>query len=227
MNMDRWKICLETWSKLPTVFFQMLYGSWKMSRLPQPIITIFGGARISQDSEYARQAKELARKLILSDISIITGGGPGIMQAASCGATESIREKIQARSIGISVAGLLDEPTMKECAQEFLILNEFYARKWLMITFAIGFAIFPGGFGTLDEFAQVITLMQTKKLPGIPVVLIGTHYWNPFVDWLKNSVLQEGLISQNDLSLLRVTDDLDYAFEILKERCEACKIKNR
>lgn len=215
--------CFKVFWQLTGGMAQIMWGAWRISRLPRPIVTIFGGARLEQESLYARQAHELAHELIKQNISIITGGGPGIMRAASCGATHEIRENIQARSIGIAVEGLSEEPA-QECAQEYLIMNQFFARKWLMINYSVAFAVFPGGFGTVDELAEVVTLIQTKKLPGVPVVLIGTQYWKLFMDWLHSSALKEGLITQDDINLIRVTDNLEEALFLLKERCEVCNI---
>lgn len=215
--------CAKVWWHVIKGSMQLIYGSWRISYLVRPIVTVFGGARLKQDSLYARKAHDLAHKLIKQDISVITGGGPGIMRAASCGASHEVREYLRARSIGIAVEGLGEE-SAKECAQEYLIMSNFWARKWLMINYSVAFAIFPGGFGTLDELAQVITLIQTKKLPGVPVVLIGTEYWQPFMDWVHNSALKEGLISKEDINLIRVTDDIDQALILLKERCDMCNV---
>ena len=221
--LSRIGFCTKVWWQVTKGSVQLVYGAWKISRLMHPIVTVFGGARLKQDSPYALQAHELAHKLIKQDISVITGGGPGIMRAASCGATHEVREYLRARSIGIAVEGLGEAPA-QECAQEYLVMSHFWARKWLMINYSVAFAVFPGGFGTVDEFAQVITLIQTKKLPGVPVVLIGTQYWQPFMDWAHNSALKEGLISEEDVNLIRVTDDIDQAFMLLKERCDVCNV---
>lgn len=222
--LSRVGFCTKVWWQATKGSAQLVYGAWRLSRLIRPIVTVFGGARLKQDSPYAQQAHELAHKLIKQDISVITGGGPGIMRAASCGASHEIREYLRARSIGITVEGLKGEESSQECAQEYLVMSHFWARKWLMINYSVAFAIFPGGFGTVDELAQVVTLIQTKKLPGVPVVLIGTEYWQLFMDWMHNSALKEGLISQDDINLIRVTDDVDHALTLLKERCDVCNI---
>lgn len=209
----------------------MIRGAWKLGKLPKPIVTIFGGSRLPQESVYARQAHELAHKLIRCNISVITGGGPGIMRAASCGANHEIRDKVIARSIGISVEGLGEESS-QECTQEYFVMREFYSRKWLMINYSTAFAVFPGGFGTLDEVAGVVTLIQTKKMPGYPVVLIGAEYWKHVIEWMHKSALPSGLISQDDINLICVTDDIDEAVLLLKERTIVCnlpveKLKNK
>ncbi len=215
-------ILCSTWWNLTLVLFQMMYGAWKISRLADPIVTIFGGSRIDQHNKYARQAHELGHALIKDDISVITGGGPGIMRAASCGASHEMRKAIKARSIGISVQGLEGEAASNDCDTDYFVMRQFFSRKWLMINYSVAFAVFPGGFGTLDELAEILTLIQTKKLSGSPVVLIGVNYWKPFVDWLHDTVLQQGLITQEELGLFKVTDDLDHARFLLKEHCKLC-----
>lgn len=215
--------CLKVAWQLSRVFIQMIRGAWKLGKLPKPIVTICGGHLLTQDSPYARLAHQLAHKLIQENISVITGGGPGIMRAASCGATHQIRDKITARSIGISVEGLKEEDS-SECTQEYFVMREFFARKWLMINYSVAFAIFPGGFGTLDEFAEVVTLIQTKKLPGVPVVFIGKDYWKHLFEWMHKSALKEGLITKEDINLIHLTDDIDEALILLKERCQMCNV---
>ena len=210
-------------SSLFRTTFQLIYGVWKVSRLPEPIVTVFGGARLKQDDFYAQQAHELSHRLARANISVITGGGPGIMEAANCGISHEQAKAIRARTLGITVKGLGKKEQVNECAKEYIVMDYFFARKWLMINFSVAFAVFPGGFGTMDELAQVATLMQTEQLPGVPLVLIGTEYWQPFMNWLTDSALKNGLISEKDLNLIRVTDDLDEAFCLLQERCELCK----
>jgi uncharacterized protein (TIGR00730 family) len=200
--------------------FQLIYGVWKVSRLPEPIITVFGGSRLKQEDFYAKQAHILAHRLAKENMSVITGGGPGIMQAASCAVTEEEAKAIRTRTLGITVAGLLKKEPINRCAKEHIVVEYFFARKWLMINFSVAFAIFPGGFGTMDELSEVATLMQTQQLPGVPIVLIGVEYWQPFMDWLINSALKNGLIAKKDLNLIHVTDDLNEAFNVLKGRCD-------
>ncbi len=202
---------------------QLFYGVWKVAQLPHPIITVFGGARFPQDNRYASQAHELAHKLVESNISVITGGGPGIMQAASCGAYEDKRNRLKSRTLGITVKGINKEEPINKCVEDYIVLDYFFARKWLMSNYSIAFAVFPGGFGTLDELTEVLTLMQTKNLPGVPVVLIGKDYWQPFITWLHDYSFKNGLVSAADLAMLQTTDDLDQAVQFLIEQCEKCK----
>lgn len=210
------------WWHLARVYLQLMYGAWRVSGLPQPIVTIFGGSRVLQDNPYAHQANKLAHMLVANDISVITGGGPGIMEAANCGASPKeikIKKDGKIRSIGIGVKGV-EGPN--PCVHEYFSLDYFFARKYLMTRSAAGFVIFPGGFGTLDEFAEVLTLMQTKKMEPMPVILIDTDYWGPFMKWVNDEALQHGLLTKEHVALITLTDDLDRAVSLL---CQHCKLK--
>ncbi|CAN5151129.1 TIGR00730 family Rossman fold protein [soil metagenome] len=196
---------------------QMVYGAWRISKLHMPIITIFGSARMQGSTFYAQKARELGQRFIDADISILTGGGPGIMEAASC----HIKYEGKARSIGIGVRGLEPRPNM--CATEYFELEYFFARKWLLTEFSSGFVIFPGGFGTLDEMAGVLTLIQTKKLKKVPMVLIGKEYWDPFVKWIETEALVHCAVMSAELEFFYVTDNLDDAFCYVLGKCDILK----
>lgn len=210
---QRIKRCIALFLDLLPVVMQLVYGLWRLSKLTHPIITVFGGSKVQQGSIYARQATELAQKLVDHDISVLTGGGPGIMQAANCGAVRHKREG-DVRSIGVGVKGL-EEDLINGCAQEYITMKYFFARKWLLTQYSVGFAVFPGGFGTLDELAEIATLMQTNKLPPVPIVLIGVDYWRPFMTWVHESALKNNMLKKIDVNLLMVTDDIEEAFNIL------------
>ena len=198
------------------IFFNVLYGIWKISKLEHAPVTIFGGARLKADSIYMHKATELAHKLADSGIPVLTGGGPGIMEAASCGATKTKRRVIT--SIGITVSGLADSEPRSPCTPDVIIMDNYNARKWLLIHYSIGFAVFPGGFGTLDELTELLTLIQTKLRDRAPIVLIGKEYWQPIMDWMYDSALKDGLIAQEDVALFTITDDVDEAYKLLKEQ---------
>jgi len=209
-------ICLRTSWSLFRVFWQTIYGVFRVSKLQEPIVSIFGGARVTGDDYYFKQAHELGRRVIELDISVLTGGGPGIMEAASCGAIVSPKGKT--RMMGIGVTDLGEKPN--ECAQEFFALDYFFARKWLLTHFSSAFVIFPGGFGTLDELAEVLTLIQTKKLKRVPIVLFGVEYWHHFMTWLEDEALKHGTISEQDLKLFTITDDLEKVFCLIRDECK-------
>ena len=198
-------------------FFRLIRGVWKLSKLDAPVVSIFGGAKLLQDHPYAVKARQLAEKLMDHDISVITGGGPGIMEAANCGAFKK-EKKRKAKSIGISVHGLPKEEK-NQCSDDYISTHYFFARKWLLSRYSNAFAVFPGGYGTLDELFQVLTLMQTGKLKRVPVVLFEKEYWNSLVDWIKKAQ-KEGLILKEDADLVFVTDDIDEALKHLHKYCQ-------
>ncbi len=205
---------IKLFFELLHVSFQTMRGYWRISKLPKPIVSIFGSARTYQDNIYALQAHELSQKLLAHNISVLTGGGPGIMQAASCNINPT--KDSLARIMGIGVRGLEDRV---DCIQDYFELNYFWARKWLLTQYSQAFVVFPGGFGTLDEVVEILTLMQTKHLPIVPVVFIGVDYWQEFVDWLKNESLHHKMIDPENLQLFVVTDDLNEAFCLVLGQC--------
>jgi uncharacterized protein (TIGR00730 family) len=213
--------CINVFFRLQAVVIQQIYGAWRVSSLPKPIITIFGGARFNQTNIYAKQAHELARMFADEGVSVLTGGGSGIMEAASCGVIASGKGK--GRTMGISVSAINELPN--PCVQEYIELDYFYARKWLLTRYASGFIFFPGGFGTLDELGEILTLIQTGKSKRVPIILIGREYWDPLSKWLTDEALSQGLISKESFDLLHVTDDLNDAFCIVRDRCKLPDIK--
>lgn len=212
-------ICLGVMGRLTRVFFQTIYGVYRISRLEEPIVSIFGGARISGEDIYFQKAHELAQRLVEQNISVLTGGGPGIMEAASCGAIKAPQGK--AKMMGIGVTDLGEKPN--KCAQEYFALDYFFARKWLLTHFSAAFVVFPGGFGTLDELAEVLTLIQTKQLTRVPIILFGVEYWNHFMAWLKDEALKHGTITKEDLKLFTITDDLERVFCLVRDECKVSK----
>lgn len=195
------------------VFFNLLYGIWKLSRLDKAPVTIFGGTHLFPDSLYLVKAHQLANMLAKNGIPVLTGGGPGIMEAANCGAANIEGKIISTMAIGVK--GLDDGGGFNKCVKHSIVMRYFFSRKILLINYSIGFAIFPGGFGTLDELTELLTLIQTGMRQKAPIVLIGVDYWAPFMDWMHNSALNEHLISYSDTSLFIVTDDIDYAYKLL------------
>lgn len=193
--------------ELFTAYFRIVRGMWKIEKLAPPRVTIFGGAKVLKDSVHAQQAHMLGRMLIERGFSVITGGGPGIMEAANCGAYN--KDTVRTHSIGIPVEGVNNEK-INQCVDTVIPTTHFFIRKWLLMRSAVAFAIFPGGFGTLDELAEVLTLMQTNKLKRFPVVLIDRAYWKHLIEWAHNAA-EQGLIAKEDIALLRVTDDIQEA----------------
>jgi uncharacterized protein (TIGR00730 family) len=196
-------------------FFNLLVGIWKIARLPQAPVSIFGSARLAPDNPYMEQAHELAHMLANAGIPVLSGGGPGIMEAVNCGAMRT--GMTTTSTIGISVKGLDEQ--LNCCAVRHIVTRYFFARKWLLIHYSIGFVIFPGGFGTLDELAELLTLIKTKMRPKAPVVLIGTSYWNFFMRWVHEAAIPMGTISAQEAALFTMTDDIGQAFSRIKAHC--------
>lgn len=199
------------------VLFQLINGIWKLSSLKGCPVTIFGGGRLLADSIYVKQAHELARKLKENNIPILTGGGLGIMEAANCAAYSRKKTKIIVSSVSIRVKKLDAEKKIRKCSNVVISLEYFFCRKWILMHYSCGFVIFPGGYGTLDEFMEVITLIQAKVLKVRPIVLVGTQYWKPFISWLNQVVFPMNLISKEDLELFTVTDSMEKAYSILSK----------
>jgi hypothetical protein len=172
-------------------------------------VTIFGSARVREDDPYYAKARELAGLLAKEGFAVITGGGPGIMEAANRGCHEA-----GGLSIGCNIE-LPHEQSVNAYVDLGVEFRYFFARKTMFVKYADGFAIFPGGFGTLDELFESLTLIQTGKIRHFPVVLIGTAYWAGLLDWLRAEAVARGAVSPQDLDLVRCTDDMEEACALL------------
>ncbi len=166
-----------------------------------PAVTIFGSARTPRTDPMYGVAVATARRLGRAGFSIITGGGPGIMEAANRGAREA-----KARSIGCGIE-LPHEQGLNGFVDEAVNFRYFFVRKTMFVKYATAFVIFPGGFGTLDELFEALTLIQTGKIRNFPVILIGCEFWQAMLDWIKSSLLANGKVSPGDLDLMTCTDD--------------------
>lgn len=208
------KTCLFYCVKIPRFIFHFIKGQCIVFSLPRPVVTIFGGARFAVDDFYFKQTHILAERLSRSGISVLTGGGSGIMNAANCGV---FHVKKGSRSVGIGVTDLGDG--RNACAIDYIELDYFFARKFLLINYSDAFVFFPGGYGTLNELSEVLMLIQTKKLKKSPVLLVGVEYRLPFMRWLENELQLHGAIEQKDLDLFVMTDDLDYVHKTICCQC--------
>jgi uncharacterized protein (TIGR00730 family) len=211
---------------LAVTTWRLLWGMWRLTRFPQPAITIFGGARIQQDTLFAGIARTLAKMLAAHGFSIITGGGPGIMQAANEGAIDCLREcsvddkncRYRMVSVGVGLIRLNKE-TANPYVQENIVMAHFFARKWLLVRYSVGFVIFPGGFGTFDELFEIVTLVQCNRMEKVPIVLINKAFWAPLERWIEEQILPHGLISQEDRHIMAIVDTAEEAFEIIQYHC--------
>jgi uncharacterized protein (TIGR00730 family) len=180
-------------------------GFEAVDRIDRPAVTIFGSARIRTDDPVCDQARETARLFAERGWAVVTGGGPGVMEAANRGAQEA-----GGLSIGFNIQ-LPHEQRSNPYVDLSLTFRHFYVRKTMFVKAAEGFVVFPGGFGTVDELFEALTLIQTGKIFHFPVVLVGSDYWEELLGWVRNELLADGMISPEDLDLLYVTDDLDDA----------------
>ena len=176
-----------------------------------PAISIFGSARLTEDSPYYQAAKQVAQALSQAKFSIITGGGPGVMQAANTGAYQQ-----GARSIGLNIDLPMEQkPNPNQDIN--LHFRYFFVRKLMFVKSSIGYVVFPGGYGTLDEFFEALTLTQSQKIRHFPIVLYGSSYWKGLIDWLQTEVLQLGCIQDDDLKLFHLVDSPDEVLPIIQQ----------
>ncbi|HLR31900.1 MAG TPA: TIGR00730 family Rossman fold protein [Fodinibius sp.] len=178
-----------------------------------PCISMFGSARTAADHDFYTLAQETAKKITREGFGIITGGGPGIMEAANKGAKEG-----KGKSVGLGITLPHEQGVNTFVDKHYVInFNYFFARKVMFVKYAQGFIVFPGGFGTLDEFFEALTLIQTRKIEAFPVVLVGTEYWGGLVDWIRDTMVNNGTISEDDVDLFQLTDSPDEVVEIISD----------
>lgn len=199
----------ESW-RMFRVMGELVEGFDKLSSI-EPAVTIYGSARLGADDELYTQTEEIALRLGELGFSIITGGGPGVMEAANKGAL-----KAGVTSVGLNIE-LPEEQVCNDYTTKSITFNHFFVRKVMLVKYAAAFVIMPGGLGTLDELTEVLTLMQTHKIKPFPVVLFDSKYWKGFLGWLRSSVLTRDFISEDDFSLLRVCDSPDEVIEAVQK----------
>jgi len=186
-------------------------GLEKVALIDRPAVALFGSARVREGSSPYEQAEVVARKFGEAGWAVVTGGGPGVMEAANRGAREG-----GGLSVGFNIV-LPHEQHVNHYLDIEYTFDHFYARKVAFVRPSEGFVIFPGGFGTLDELFESLTLIQTGKIQHFPVVLFDSDYWRGLVDWIRGELLADGMISPDDIELLHVTDDADEAVRLVLE----------
>jgi uncharacterized protein (TIGR00730 family) len=174
-------------------------------------VSVFGSARTTVDDPHYVMAEEVGRRLAEAGFAVITGGGPGTMEAANKGATEA-----GGLSVGLGIE-LPFEAGLNPYVELGVNFRYFFARKTMFVKYSQGFIVAPGGFGTLDELFEALTLVQTRKVTSFPVVLLGSAYWSGLIDWLRGSALAAGTIGDVDLDLLTVTDNPEEAARVMVE----------
>ena len=209
----------ESW-RLFRILGELVEGFDSLSGV-EPAVSIYGSARIGPDDELYKQVEEIAQRLGDAGFTIITGGGPGVMEAANKGAFRA-----GVASVGLNIQ-LPEEQAPNVYTTQSITFRHFFVRKVMLVKYATAFIIMPGGLGTLDELTEILTLMQTHKIRPFPVVLFNSNYWKGFLDWLHTSVLTEGFISEEDVSLLRVCDETDDVIETVCQWYEKQEIVGR
>jgi uncharacterized protein (TIGR00730 family) len=189
----------ESW-RMFRIMGELVEGFDKLSGV-EPAVSIYGSARVKPDDDIYKNAEDIAYRLGKMGFSIITGGGPGVMEAANKGAARA-----GVTSIGLNIE-LPEQQHVNPYVTKTMSFNHFFVRKVMLVKYATAYIIMPGGLGTMDELTEVLTLMQTHKIKPLPVILFNSRYWDGLLDWLENIVLLKGFISENDFNLLRVSDN--------------------
>jgi uncharacterized protein (TIGR00730 family) len=193
---------------------EFLSGFQMVLQIDRPAVSLFGSARVREGSGVYRTALEAGRLFAEAGFAVVTGGGPGVMEAANRGCKEG-----GGLSIGFNIELPHEQGINPYCDVE-MTFKHFYARKTMFVKAAEGFVILPGGFGTLDEMYEALTLIQTGKVMNFPVVLVDTDYWEEMLEWLREEMLEDGMVSSEDVDLLHATDEPAEAVRIVVEHYE-------
>ena len=199
----------DSW-RLFRIMAEFVDGFDTLSTVKNPAVSIFGTARIGPENPFYRQAEEIARGLVEAGYAVITGGGPGIMEAGNKGAMEA-----GGTSIGLNI-NLPFEQRQNRYANLPLEFKYFFVRKVMLIKYAMAFICMPGGFGTMDELFEAITLIQTRRIKSFPIILVGSDYWKGLIDWIKGPMLETGKIEEKDLFIINQLDEVDEIVNFIK-----------
>lgn len=220
MNKRLKKAIQKDWNEIKTsdswqifkVMSEFVDGFQKMARIG-PCVSFFGSARVDETTKVYRDAREIAAKLAAKGYGIITGGGPGVMEAANRGASD-----VEGTSVGLNIELPHEQSSNVYIDRDKLMeFDYFFVRKVMFVKYSQAFIVMPGGFGTLDELFEAITLIQTKKIEKFPIVLFDSSYWNGLVDWIKERLLADKYISKEDLNLFHVCDNPDEVVQFIDE----------
>lgn len=212
LNEKTWdeKVTRDSWMVFK-IMSEFVDGYEKLTKLG-PCVSIFGSARLKEDSPYYKMAVDIAEKITQLGFGVITGGGPGIMEAGNRGAKNG-----GGKSVGLNIDLPFEQHFNPYIDKDFTIdFNYFFIRKVMFMKYSQGYVVMPGGFGTLDELSEALTLIQTGKISRFPIILVGSDYWTGLLDWFKKSLLDNGMISEGDLNLFRVVDSADEAVAHIK-----------
>ncbi|MDY7577569.1 TIGR00730 family Rossman fold protein [Herbaspirillum sp. RTI4] len=189
----------ESWHML-TIMAEFIESTERLSEL-RPAVSVFGSARIKPDNPYYDLCVDISRRLSDEGFAVISGGGPGIMEAANKGAFEGLSS-----SVGLNIE-LPHEQTSNKWQDISITFRHFFARKVAFVRYADAYVVLPGGFGTMDELSEALTLIQTGKSRRIPVILVGSTFWSGLLDWFRSQLVADGMIAEKDLDLMQVIDD--------------------
>lgn len=193
----------DTWS-IFKIMAEFVEGFEKLSKIG-PCVSVFGSARTLPGTRYYDLAEEIAYKIAKDGYGIISGGGPGIMEAANKGA-----QRANGKSVGVNIKLPFEQaPNPYIDHDKVITFDYFFVRKTVFIKYSQGFVVLPGGFGTLDELFEALTLIQTKKIAKFPIILAGKEYWQGIYDWICNTMLEQGNVSPEDLNLFKIADSAD------------------
>ncbi len=194
------------------IMSEFVEGFEKMAQIG-PCVSVFGSARTKPENKYYQLAEEISYKLTKSGYGVISGGGPGIMEAANKGA-----QKGGGKSVGLNIELPFEQNPNPYIDRDKLIsFKYFFVRKVVFLKYSQGFVAMPGGFGTLDELMEALTLIQTTKIASFPIILVGTDYWKGIVDWIKGTMLSEGNISPEDVNLFHIVDSPNEVVNIIND----------
>ncbi len=200
----------DTW-RVFRIMAELVEGFEALSNVG-PAVTVFGSSRLQPGSPYYNKCLKVAENLARSGFTVISGGGPGIMEAANKGAQNG-----NGTSVGLNIALPMEQSAnmFQDIRVEF---RYFFVRKLMFVKYAVGYVIFPGGFGTMDELFEALTLIQTRKIRSFPVILVGKQYWAGMIDWMRSSVLKQGNIDAADLELFHLVEEPEEVCEIITRR---------
>lgn len=199
----------ESW-RMFRILGEFVEGFDKLSGIG-PAVSIYGSARLKPDDVLYTQTIEIARRLGELGFAVITGGGPGIMEAANRGASEA-----GATSIGLNIV-LPEEQICNAYTTKSITFQHFFVRKVMLVKYATAFIIMPGGVGTLDELTEILTMMQTEKIKPFPIILFNSKFWGGLLEWLRSTVLAKGFVSEEDFDLLILCDDINSVIETVQK----------
>ncbi len=197
------------------IFLEFLRG-FESFAIDRPCVTVFGSARFQEDHPYYEMARSVGRTLAEEGFCTLTGGGPGLMEAANRGAHEA-----GGLSIGANIH-LPNEQEPNPYVDRFIEFEHFFVRKVMLVKYSCAFIVLPGGFGTMDEVFETLTLMQTQKIDFFPVVAVGKEFWRPLLDFFRDRFVEEGTIGPEDVDLLHVTDSIEEAISFIREHPHGC-----